>query len=146
MKLRELLIAKSNAAVYCIHPEASLQDAVDLLVRHNIGSLMVVASEEGLARPLGIITERDILRAMVRIHHPLSAYFVADFMTRELVAAAPDDLVEDAMCLITENRVRHLPVFEGGVLVGMISIGDLVKQQCDELSFENQLLKQYIVS
>lgn len=146
MKLRELLAHKSCPSVHCIHPEASLQEAVDLLVRHNIGSLIVIAGSTEYARPQGIITERDILRALVRVHHPLSAYFVGDFMTRRLISAAPDDNTADAMCLMTEHRVRHLPIFEDQRLVGLISIGDLVKQECCELSFENYVLKQYIGS
>jgi CBS domain-containing protein len=93
---------------------------------------------------LGIITERDILRACAAHHAPLAARKVADAMTTDVITASPGDCVEEAMGLLTDRRIRHLPVMDDDQLIGMISIGDVVKAQHDALSMENHYLKSYI--
>lgn len=145
MRLTDLLREKAASAVYCIQPQASLQEAVDRLVQHNIGSLLVMLDGNQHSAPLGIITERDILRALIKVQHPLSAYFVGDFMTRQLISAEAGQSTQEAMSLMTEHRVRHLPIFDQGELVGLLSIGDLVKHEAHQLTYENQCLKQYLV-
>ena len=93
---------------------------------------------------LGIITERDILRACARYRQSLEQLTVAEVMTHDVVTGAPGDSVEDTMGLMTEKRIRHLPVMDGGHLLGIISIGDVVKAQHDQLTMENHYLKNYI--
>jgi len=141
MRLSDILASKGNQ-VHSIRPNASLDDVVQMLVHHNCGSLMV-CEDASCRRMLGIITERDILRACAS-GQPLALTEVADCMTLDMVTGTPDDTVEDTMGLMTQHRIRHLPVLENGELVGMISIGDLVKAQHDNLSLENHYLKSYL--
>jgi CBS domain-containing protein len=141
MLVREVLSDKGRIVHTC-SPEDTLADVVDLLVGHNIGSLVVMQNDD----MVGIVTERDILRACAATRGPLEFVRVSERMTRCPVVASPNDEVEDVMCVMTERRIRHLPVVEGGQLVGIISIGDTVKAQHDELCRENHYLKSYIQS
>lgn len=141
MLVREVLSDKGRIVHTC-SPEDTLADVVDLLVGHNIGSLVVMQSDE----MVGIITERDILRACAATRGPLEFVRVHERMTRCPIVASLNDEVEDVMCVMTERRIRHLPVVEGGQLSGIISIGDTVKAQHDELCRENYYLKSYIQS
>ena len=145
MTLKEILAAKGSH-VYTIHPEATLQDVVEELVQHNIGALMVCRRDPGEGREeiLGIVTERDILRRCAFSEHPLRSIRVEEAMSRNLVVAHPDYSVEQAMQLMTNNRIRHLPVVVDGRLVGIISIGDAVKAQLERLAMENRFMKDYI--
>ena len=138
-KLRDILQAKGSE-VHTIAPAASLQDVADLLVKQNCGSLVVVDGEQ----LCGIITERDILRAAAASHQPLKNFLVREHMTAELVTGSLEDGLSDVMGQMTEHRIRHLPILEKERLVGMISIGDVVKAQHDQLSMENHYLKNYI--
>ncbi len=141
MRLSDILAGKGNQ-VHSIRPMASLADVVQMLVHHNCGSLMV-CEDASCTRMLGIITERDILRACAG-GQALHLTEVADCMTMDMVTGTPNDSVEDTMGLMTHHRIRHLPVLDGGELVGMISIGDIVKSQHDLLSMENHYLKSYL--
>jgi CBS domain-containing protein len=144
MQLQDILHAKGSA-VHSIRPDATLADVVQNLVQRNCGSL-VVCEAANPRRLLGIVTERDILRASAKSHDEFDRLKVSDVMTRQVVTGALADSVEDTMGLMTERRVRHLPVLEDGALVGIISIGDVVKAQHDALSMENHYLKTYIQS
>jgi CBS domain-containing protein len=141
MLVRDILQSKSLTVHTCT-PDNTLADVVDLLVGHNIGSLVVLQNDE----MVGIITERDILRASAVTRGPLEVVRVEERMTRLPVVAAPDEEVSHTMGVMTQRRIRHLPVVENGRLVGIISIGDIVKAQHDELSRENHYLKSYIQS
>jgi CBS domain-containing protein len=136
------ILSDKGKLVHTCAPDDSLADVVDLLVGHNIGSLVVM--EEG--EMVGIITERDILRASAATRGPLEFLIVRERMTRCPVVASLQHDVSDVMCVMTERRIRHLPVVEGGRLIGIISIGDTVKAQHDELCRENHYLKSYIQS
>lgn len=138
MKLRTILRDKGES-VHSISPADNLGRVVDVLVAKNCGALIVL--DDG--RLAGIISERDVLRACAESKNPMET-MVADRMTTEMVTATPDDDVEHVMGLMTNHRIRHLPILEGNNLAGVISIGDIVKSQHDELSKENQFLKQYI--
>jgi CBS domain-containing protein len=142
MKLADIL-AHKGYKVHSIRPSATLAEVVQVLVRHNIGSLMV-CEEEDCKRMLGIITERDILRACAARRGPLESMRVAEVMTTNVVTGSPCDSVEDTMGLMTEHRIRHLPVLESDELVGIVSIGDIVKAQHDALTMENHYLKSYL--
>lgn len=139
MILAEILDAKGHK-VFTTHPDATLADVVDELVERKCGSLVVCADEQ----IAGIITERDILRACAR-RQPLGELRVSEFMSTHLSIVSPTDNVEDVMGLMTDCRIRHLPVVKEGKLVGLVSIGDVVKAQHDELSHENHYLKSYLV-
>ena len=139
MQVMEILQRKGYQ-VHSIHPQASLADVVQQLVHHNCGSLIVMQQDV----VEGIITERDILRASADDHRLLAEIPVTERMTRNVVTGSPSDDVNDIMGLMTEKRLRHLPILNGESLAGLISIGDIVKAQHDRLSMENQALKDYI--
>jgi CBS domain-containing protein len=145
MTLRDILRVKGTD-VHTIGPDATLDDVVQELVRYNIGSLVVCecATEDDQPTMIGIITERDILRAQAAHKAPLEKLRVAGAMSKNLITASPDDRIEDAMGLMTDNRVRHLPIVVKGRLQGMISIGDVVKAHHDQLEMENHYMKSYI--
>jgi len=144
MLLKDILSAKGST-VYTTGPAATLEEVVHRLVEHNVGSLVVC--EEGAADPaplLGIITERDILRACASGRASLGTTAVSEVMSTELVTGMPESPVEEIMGLLTSRRIRHLPVLCEGKLVGMVSIGDVVKAQHDHLAMENHFMKDYI--
>jgi CBS domain-containing protein len=144
MTLQDILRAKGTL-VHSIGPSASLAQVVHRLIEHNCGSLLVCDQDSCDGKHLlGIITERDILRACAAHQGELDRVRVSEAMTRDVITGAPNDSVEHTMGLMTENRVRHLPVLENDRLVGIISIGDVVKAQHDQLSLENHYLKSYI--
>lgn len=144
MKLQEILLAKGST-VYSISPEATLQDVVGTLVEHRIGALVICRpNASGEEEPVGIITERDILHACTAGSRALDDVKVSEAMTTTLIAGAPDDEVDMVMGLMTTCRIRHLPVLHEGRLAGMISIGDVVKAQHDQLAVENRFMKDYL--
>lgn len=146
MLLKDILKAKGDT-VYTIAPEETVEGAVRKLVEHNIGSLLVCPEEDGgKGRLAGIITERDILHACASGKCAMGTMKVADAMTAKLITASPDDAVGKMMGLMTAKRIRHLPVLLKGQLVGLVSIGDVVKAQHDQLAMENQFMKDYIQS
>jgi len=142
MLLREILRGK-GPIVHTIVGEDTLADVVDKLVEHNCGSLVVCDASEKM---VGIITERDILKACAAKVAPLEELIVAKYMTTSVHTGSPDDNIGDTMGLLTEKRIRHLPILDAEKLVGMISIGDLVKARYNQLSVENHHLKNYIQS
>jgi CBS domain-containing protein len=142
MQLHEILRHKGSD-VYTIRPDATLDDVVQTLVRHNCGSL-IVADGDSSSPMIGIITERDILRACAGRVAPLDKMRVREAMTENLTVGSPNDSVEDTMGTMTNRRIRHLPVLDNGRLVGIVSIGDIVKAQHDQLTMENHYLKSYI--
>ena len=141
MHVRDILSQKGKLVHSCA-PDDTLADVADLMVGHNVGSLVVMQDDE----MVGIVTERDILRACTATRGPLESLKVADRMTRCPVVASLNDEVADVMCIMTERRIRHVPVVERGRLIGLVSIGDTVKAQHDELCRENHYLKSYIQS
>lgn len=145
MNLKEILKSKGNI-VYTIAPDATLEQAVSRLIDHNIGSLVVCTRDvEHGEQSLGIITERDILHSCSpQTGHNLAMTRVEEVMSTDLSTASPDDLAEDIMGLMTRKRIRHLPVVSHGRLVGIVSIGDIVKAQHDRLAMENQFMREYI--
>lgn len=144
MILREILNAKGHV-VHTIDSDASLEDVVQKLVHHNCGSLVVYDAQSGSTGQMsGIITERDILRACASHRGALAQLKVRDAMTGDVVVGSPCDSIEDTMGLMTRMRIRHLPVVEDNTLLGLVSIGDVVKLQHDRLSMENHYLKSYL--
>ena len=141
MLLKDLLEKKSND-VHTISSSASADEVVSELVRLNIGSLLVRDSPHGPI--LGIITERDILRALAAHGAPLEQLRVGMCMSRDLIVAQPEDDTIVAMRLMTMHRIRHVPVIHRGRVYGIVSIGDIVKAHHDELEMENYLMQSYI--
>jgi CBS domain-containing protein len=143
MTLEDILGVKGTD-VFVTQPGATLQEVVDRLVRCNCGSLVVCQTEDPGADMIGIITERDILRACAARRASLDQLHVRDVMSTDLATASPKDKVENVMGLMTERRIRHLPVVRDGKLAGLVSIGDVVKAQHDLMAMENHYLKTYI--
>jgi CBS domain-containing protein len=140
MKVRDILQLK-GPQVYSIGPDQTVLDAVALLMEHRIGALLVRDAAGAVA---GIISERDVLRECQHHASELGNIVVSDAMTRDLIVCVLDDDVDYAMGIVTKNRVRHLPVMDGETVAGMISIGDLVKANLEEVQYENRYLKEYI--
>ena len=139
MKMREILRRKGHSVV-TITGSRTVLDAVRRLVEHGIGGLVVTEGDE----LRGIITERDVLRLTARAAAELDSIRVADAMTREVVTASPDDEMHEMMGVMTERRLRHLPVVENGRLIGIVSIGDLVNACRTLAEQENAHLREYI--
>ena len=130
------LLATKGSLVVTTRPEQTIREALSLLARHNIGALVVVDG----AVPVGIVSERDIVREAARSEH-LFTRSVREIMTLDLVLGTPqDDLV--AVChTMTERRIRHLPIVDKDRLVGIVSIGDVVKAQRDSYRGEADTLQ-----
>lgn len=135
------ILTRKGRAVHTIAPERTIHDVIDVLCRHRVGALLVV--EDG-GRLLGLISERDVLNELNAHPTEVDRRMVADVMTRELIVGLPDDRVDYAMAVMTERRIRHLPVVVDGAVRGIVSIGDMVKAQLDETAWENLLLHKYI--
>jgi len=139
MKIKEILRTKGHEVV-TITESQSVLDAVQVLVDRNIGGLVVMEGK----RPVGILTERDILRLTARNPDGFGSITVASVMTRDLITATPQDDLASVMDTMTENKIRHLPVILDDQLAGIISIGDLVNACRVSAEAENSQLRQYI--
>ena len=139
MKVADILKDKGQQ-VHDIGPDKSLAEVVDNLVALNCGSLLVRDNEQ----LVGIITERDILRTCAVESRPLDQIRCSEKMSTDLVIGKSEDTLSTVMGLFTKHRIRHLPIIDKEKLVGVISIGDVVKAQHDELATENHFLKNYI--
>ena len=140
MKVKDILKDKGTE-VATIGVENTIYDAVKKLVEKNIGSLLVQDEKGNIA---GIVTERDILKECKQRFQLLNETKVKDVMTKKLIVASPDDDVDYVENIMTENRIRHLPIISGQKLEGIISIGDLVNVQRAQCKVENRYLKAYI--
>lgn len=134
------VLARKGGGVITIRPPQSIREALAVLAQHNIGALVVVESE---ARPVGILSERDIVRAAVGDERVFDRA-VRDLMTRDVIVGAPEDDLKAVAHTMTEKRVRHLPVVTEGRLVGIVSIGDVVKAQRDAYEGEVATLEMRI--
>ena len=139
MKIGDILRYKGHAVV-TIRETRTVLDAIGVLVKHNIGALVVTEREH----PTGIFTERDVLRLTARSPEALASLSVGAVMTREPITASPDDELSAVMDVMTERRIRHLPVVERDELVGIVSIGDLLNACRYVAEEENSYLRQYI--
>lgn len=138
-RVAEILAGKPGP-VHTLSAEASVYDAVQRMVEHNIGSLVVLEDGE----IAGIFTERDFLRRVSVPERPTRTTPLREVMTARLVCVDPDTTIHDCMAMMTRARIRHLPVVRGTELVGVISIGDLVKYLADEREVELHYLTEYI--
>ena len=126
--------------VHFIHPDASVFDALKMMAENNIGSLAVL--EDG--KLVGVITERHYAREIVLKGRTSPGTLVRDIMSTKVIYARPDQSVEECMAVMTARAVRHLPVLEGGRLVGIVSIGDMVKSVIDDQKFMIEQLEHFI--
>jgi CBS domain-containing protein len=139
MRIADVLRAKGGAVV-TINPEASVAELLAGLAEHNIGA-MVVAGPDGLK---GIVSERDVVRQLHAHGASLLSQPVEKIMTSMISTCSKSDTVDSLTLLMTEHRVRHVPVLEDGKLIGIVSIGDVVKTRMEELESEHEQLQSYI--
>ena len=140
MNVQDILARKSSNTVRSIGPERTVEEAVARLVEHNIGSLLVM---EG-GRPVGILTERDVLRCCADGMRKSGSTPVSEIMTRDLIVGEAGDTIDYVMGIMTRNRIRHLPIIgPENRVVGMVSIGDVVESQLRETIYENRHLREY---
>ncbi len=139
--VRQLLKDKGEE-VWSVGPDAMVLDAIQLMADKDIGALMIV--EDG--RPLGIFTERRYAREVFLQGRASPTTKISDVMETEVVCAQPGQTVEECMALMTDKKIRHLPIMDGNRLAGIVSIGDLVKNKIADQKFEIEQLEQYIRS
>jgi CBS domain-containing protein len=140
------LIKRKGTAVVSAAPETTVAALLDLLAEHGIGAAVVSADGRTVA---GIVSERDVVRRLRTAGPALLGTPISDVMTAEVATTAPGDTVENLMRLMTERRIRHVPVVTGGTggtLAGIVSIGDVVKSRIDELEADRDQLIGYIRS
>ena len=140
MKIESILATKSSTVI-TVGPDQSLREAIGLLAEHNIGALIVV---DKAGQPIGIISERDIIREAARTETVL-AQTVSRVMTKDLITASPGDDLETVLQTMTAKRFRHLPIVDRERLIGIISIGDVVKAQLDKYQGEVDTLQTQII-
>ncbi|MFC5577358.1 CBS domain-containing protein [Lysobacter niabensis] len=139
--VRQLLEAKTPE-IYAIAPESPVIEAIRLMAEKRIGAVLVM---EG-SRLVGILSERDYARKIVLQGRSSSDTPVRTIMTADVVTVRPEDTAEHCMQVVTEQRIRHLPVIRGGEVVGVVSIGDLVKAVIEDQQVELDQLQRYIAS
>jgi len=141
MKLKDIIHQQGEHQIICVPPETSIREAAELIVNKKIGALLV---RENKVKLVGIITERDIFWRFFKEGETVFDKKVEDLMTRKVIVGVPEDDIEVAEQFMTYNRFRHLPVMEDDKVVGLISIGDLVKSQIGTLKVENRYLTDFI--
>ncbi|NQU62499.1 MAG: CBS domain-containing protein [Rhodospirillales bacterium] len=142
------LLEEKGHTVWSVGPDDTVLDAIKLMALKNIGALLVVeggnGAGDGDGKPVGIFTERDYARNVILKGKSSPATSVRDVMAAPVICVSPEKTVDDCMALMTEKRVRHLPVMDDGQLAGMISIGDLVKSIIEDQQHTIEQLEHYI--
>jgi CBS domain-containing protein len=141
LSIAQLLSAKGSD-IWSVSPDATVLDALKLMAEKNVGALLIV--DKG--RPVGIMSERDYARKVILDGRASRDTPIRYIMTARLVAVRPSDSVEAALAIMTREHIRHLPVIEDDAVVGMVSIGDLVKATIDHQQFTIEQLERYIVT
>jgi len=137
MKVAAVLKNKGRRVV-CVHPEATIDAIVHRLKLERIGAVVVSANGETIA---GILSERDVVMALAKSGAEALELKARDLMTREVVTCRLEDTVQSVMIKMSHKRIRHLPVVENGRLVGIVSIGDVVKNRLEEVELEANVLR-----
>ena len=142
MRTVRQLLGSKTPEIFAVSPDASVLDAIKLRAEKGVGAVLAMQG----ARLCGIVSERDYARKVVLQGRSSSNTPVRDIMTAKVVTVRPDDSVDHCMQVVTEHRIRHLPVAEGDAIVGVISIGDLVKAVIEDQKVELDQLQRYIAS
>lgn len=140
--VRQLLAAKKITDVYAVAPDAAVIEAIRLMAEKGVGAVLVMHGR----RLAGILSERDYARKVVLRERSSATTWVREIMTSEVVTVTPEHSADSCMRLMTDNRIRHLPVVEAGEVIGVVSIGDLVKAIIEEQQQELDHLQRYIAS
>ena len=142
MKLAELIKGRQRETVK-VRAGSTISAAANTISENKIGAVLVQDDNDNI---VGILSERDIVRGMGPHGADLHDVLVSELMTSELIRCAPEDTVNEAMAMMTDRHIRHLPIFDGDELVGLISIRDLMKCRIMEVQSEAEALRQYILS
>ena len=134
------ILEKKGSTVFSVAPTATVLDALGLMAEHDVGGVLVIEGDE----LVGILTERDYARRVVLMGRASRDSAVTDVMTDKVVCVTPERTVSECMALMTEQRVRHLPVMDRKKLAGLVSIGDVVKATIADQEFEITQLQSYI--
>ncbi len=137
------ILRQKGSTVHSVTPGDSVQTIVDVLAKQRIGAVLVMDRDGHLA---GIVSERDVVRAMAGDAAAVAGKSATDIMTARVRTCSPGDTEADLMALMTEHRIRHLPVLSNGKIAGMISIGDVVKLRMEMMEQEAEQMKTYIAS
>lgn len=140
MTVAHILTSKPNEII-SLKPSATLLEVSQLLAERRIGAILLINDDDSIA---GIISERDLVRAMSKHGTEAVGLKAETFMTRELITCRPEDTTDQVMAIMTQGRVRHLPVMSASKLAGFISIGDVVKHRIAEVEREAEEMKRYI--
>lgn len=135
------ILKHKDPTVHQLPPTATVMQAVEAMCAARIGSVLVVREQ----RPVGIFTERDVMTRVILAHRDPAATSIEEVMTTDVVCVDEDTSAAAAMALMTERRVRHLPVVDDGRVIALVSIGDLVRQQASKQSYEIHMLTNYIM-
>jgi len=135
------ILASKGDQVFSVSPDEDAAAIARTLARHRIGAVLVADSDGAV---VGIVSERDIVRAMARSEGGTAELSATELMTRDLATVTRRTRVVDALTLMTDRRIRHLPVMEEGTLLGMVSIGDLVKARLGAVELEAESLRTYV--
>lgn len=139
----QAILSRKGSTVFTVEPTASVAYAAKFLAEHGIGALVVTGAD---GRTVGIISERDIVSALSARGAAVLEIAISDIMTRKVVTCSRQDKIVDVMQQMTEGKFRHLPVVEEGRLVGLVSIGDIVKSRIEQIERESHELREYIRS
>ncbi|MBY0565942.1 MAG: CBS domain-containing protein [Hyphomonadaceae bacterium] len=137
------VLRDKGAVVYTVRAEQTLEDAARILNEKRVGALVVIAEDGAIS---GVMSERDIVREIAQNGGKSLSDTVATMMSRDVVTAEPTETVDEGLGRMTERRVRHLPVMEGGRLIGVVSIGDLVKHRIAAVEAEAAAMQAYIAA
>jgi len=142
MTIVRQLLDRKGRAIFSVEPEAPVLEAIRAMAAHHVGALLVMQA----GKLAGIVSERDYARKVILMGRSSADTPVRDIMSSPVLAVSPDDTVQKCMQLMTDRRVRHLPVVDGDAVVGMVSIGDLVKAVIAEQQQQIEQLESYIHS
>ncbi|MCG8692266.1 MAG: CBS domain-containing protein [Minwuiales bacterium] len=137
------VLRQKGADVASVGPDQTIAETAALLSERRIGAALVLAPSGDV---LGVISERDIVRGIAANGQNCLTLTVRSLMTENVISCGPDDKLDDIMSMMTEHRIRHLPVMDGGRLAGIISIGDVVKNRVAEIEMESKAMREYIAS
>jgi len=137
------ILESKGREVICIHAGDTLREAAQVLDQHRIGAAVVTESDGSVC---GVLSERDIARQAARLGAEALQMQVGECMSRNVITAKPDDTIDALLARMTDRRIRHLPVMDGGKLAGVISIGDVVKRKIADTEAEAEAMKAYIVA
>jgi len=140
MPIKTILSTKGTE-VFNTHPDTPLTEAANILVHRHIGWLLVLDEDHKIS---GAISERDIVRAAAENDGSLQGLAVRDVMTSDVLTCTSDDTLESVMNIMTNKRVRHLPVVDDDAIIGLVSIGDVMKHRLEEIQYEGDSLREYI--